>query len=226
MIDNYKAIIFDWDGTLVDTCGLILDAHNHVRRHMEQELWTMEDFMGRASQSAREYYPKIYGDRADEAQTVLYEYVEEHHLTYLKAMNGSAEILDMLLAHKIPVGVVSNKRHGTLHKEVDAMGWQKYFVSVIGAGHAPKDKPSPDPLLMAIAEIDGTAQPSDILYIGDTETDLLCARNTSCPVALVQSDKPRPDLIEKYSPNYAWADLSPLLTAISAYQPKMAVNKA
>ena len=61
-LKNYKAVIFDWDGTLVDTCGLILKAHNHVRKHYNQPEWTMDDFLGCASQSAREYYPTVYGD--------------------------------------------------------------------------------------------------------------------------------------------------------------------
>jgi phosphoglycolate phosphatase len=226
LIDKYTAIIFDWDGTLVDTCGLILDAHNHVRGYMDQPLWTMDDFMGRASQSAREYYPQIYGDRADEAQKVLYDFVEEHHLTYLKAMNNAAEILSSLSRRGTPLGVVSNKRHTTLHKEIEAMGWQDYFTASVGAGHAIKDKPAADPLLLAIKAIDGMAQPSDILYVGDTETDLLCAKNAACPVALVQSDKPRPDLIEKYKPDYAWEDLSPLLEQISEKTPQMTANKA
>lgn len=223
MIEKYKAIIFDWDGTLVDTCGLILDAHNHVRTYMGQELWTMDDFMGRASQSAREYYPKIYGDRAEEAQKVLYEFVEEHHLTYLKTMPNAANLLS---ACPLPMGVVSNKRHGTLHTEIKAMNWEEFFVCVIGAGRAKKDKPSPDPLLMAIKEIDPDLKPSDILYVGDTETDLLCAQNAGCPVALVQSDKPRPDLIKKYNPDYAWDDLSPFLAEISTFQPEKTANKA
>lgn len=86
MINKYKAVIFDWDGTIVDTCGLILDAHNHVRKYYDEPLWTMEDFMGRASQSAREYYPTVYGDKADEAQEILYEYIEKKHLEYLEPM--------------------------------------------------------------------------------------------------------------------------------------------
>lgn len=226
MTFDYKAIIFDWDGTLVDTCGLILDAHNHVRSYMGEKPWTMDDFMGRPSQSAREYYPKIYGNRSDEAQKILYAYVEEHHLTYLKPMKFSEEVLTFIDEKKIPIGIVSNKRHDTLKTEIKAMGWEQYFQSVVGAGHAEKDKPSPDPLLLAIRKINASISPDDILYIGDTETDLLCAQNAKCPVALVQTEKPRPDLVEKYAPLHVWNDLSPLKELIASELPKMAVNKA
>ena len=226
MLSDYKAIIFDWDGTLVDTCGLVLDAHNHVRKHMGLELWTMDDFMGKPSQSAREYYPQVYGERSDEAQKILYDYVEEHHLAYLAVMPQAQALLEYLKEHNMPMGIVSNKRHGTLHKEIDALEWQHYFSSAIGATYADKDKPSPDPLFMAIKQIGEELNASDILYVGDTETDLLCAQNAACPVAFIQSDKPRPDLIEKYEPDYSYSDINAFLTDIRGGEAHSNLNKA
>ncbi len=211
MILNYRAVIFDWDGTLVDTCGLVLDAHNHVRSYMGLKLWVMDDFLGRASKSAREYYPEVYGARAEEAMKLLYEYVDANHLTYLKAMPHAVKLLKMLTAHNLPIGIVSNKRHETLQTEVKAMGWADYFIAIVGAGIAEKDKPSPAPLFMAMDKIDTSLEPKDILYIGDTETDLLCAKNASCPVVFVQSNRPRPDLVELYDPIIVCPDLPTLI---------------
>ncbi len=214
-LSNYKAVIFDWDGTLVDTCGLVLDAHNHVRKHMGHKLWTMDDFLGQASKSAREYYPEVYGDKAEEGMKVLYEFVDEHHLTYLKAMPQALEMLALIKEQNIPMGIVSNKRHETLLVEVVKMGWDEYFKAIIGAGYAQRDKPAPDSLLIAMSQIEQNLQPSDILYVGDTETDLLCAQNTGCPVVLIQSDKPRPDLIDKYNPKEAFENLSAFMKAVT-----------
>ncbi len=203
-LNNYKALIFDWDGTLVDTCGLILDAHNHVREHYGLETWTMDHFLGRASKSAREYYPEVYGDKAKEAQVILYDYVREHHLGCLEPIEGY-EVISTIT--DLPFGIVSNKGHETLLIEVDAMGWTDRFTHMIGAGHAEQDKPSSIPLFDCMRAIDKSLTPSDILYVGDTETDLLTAQNTGCDVVFIQSDKPRPDLIEKYDPAYAFLSL-------------------
>lgn len=215
IISKYKAIVFDWDGTLVDTCGLILDAHNHARKYMGHEVWTMDDFLGQASKSAREYYPEVYGERSDEAMKVLYEYVEEHHLTYLKPMVGALEILELFQSHQIPMAVVSNKRHETLLIEADTVEWAHHFQTIIGAGHAAKDKPAADPLIMALDAMEGDLTPSDILYIGDTETDLICCKNAGCDAVLIQSDKPRPDLLEAYQPKYAYFDLVSLIEDVT-----------
>lgn len=167
---------------------------------MDLPLWTMDQFTGRASQSAREYYPQIYGDKAEEAQKVLYEYVEEHHLTYLKPMKSAVEFLDFLIKADMPIGIVSNKRHSTLLKEVDFVNWNDKFLTKIGAGFADKDKPSPDPLELALKNISPNIKAEEILYVGDTETDLLSAQNFGCNVIFIQSDRPRPELVEKYQP--------------------------
>ena len=198
-LQKYKAVVFDWDGTLVDTCGLILDAHNHVRVHMGHDLWTMDDFLGQASKSAREYYPEIYGERADEAQEVLYNFVGEHHLSYLSPMQSAQELLSALSPCHF-LAVVSNKRHDVLMREIAHVGWQHHFKSMVGAGVAAKDKPSPEPLLHALKEISSDILPEQILYVGDTETDLLCTLQAGCDCVFIQSDRPRPDLVEKYNP--------------------------
>lgn len=212
-LEKYKAIIFDWDGTLVDTCGLILDAHNHVRAKYGHATWTMEHFLGQASKSAREYYPEVYGDQADEAQTILYNYVEAHHLNYIKPMEGAQDVFVAL--NHLPMGLVSNKRHQTLHIEVEFMNWKDHFDCIIGAGYAEKDKPSPIPLLAGMKQVNPDLTIQDILYIGDTETDLLTAKNAGCDVAFIQSDQPRPDLIETYDPAYAYHSLMEFLEAVT-----------
>ena len=208
MFDKYKAIIFDWDGTLVDTCGLILDAHNHVREAMGHDKWTSEEFVGQSSKSAREYYPIMYKERSDEAMDILKKYVRDNHLKSLEPMEHAKEALNGI---KHPMGIVSNKTHEFLQIEIDHLGWRGHFETAIGAGHADKDKPHTAPMLMAINGLKGDLSPQDILYIGDTETDLLTAQNMGCDVALVQSDRPRPDLVEKYNPAYVWNDLTPLI---------------
>ncbi len=211
MRDQYKAIIFDWDGTLVDTCGLILDAHNHVREAMGHKKWTSEEFTGQASKSAREYYPLMYKERVDEAMNILKQYVRDNHLKSLEPMEYAREALNAI---QLPMAIVSNKTHEFLQVEIDHLGWRDYFQSAIGAGHAEKDKPHPAPLLMALGQMQDDLTPQDILYIGDTETDLMTAQNAGCDVALVQSDRPRPDLVAQYTPTFIWDDLRSINEAL------------
>lgn len=223
MILNYKAIIFDWDGTLVDSHDWVVSAHNHVRRAFDLPLCTKDDIFSCTSLSAREMYPQIYGEDTQQALELLYEFTSKNNHHSSKPYPLSEQILKKLQSVSMPMGVVSNKRHEPLNEIIDYLEWGSYFNIAIGAGYAEKDKPNAAPLLMAIEKIDTQLIPKDVLYIGDTETDLVTAQNAGCDVVLIQSDKPRPDLIKKYQPNIACNDLSELIEVLQGAEP---VNKA
>lgn len=208
-LSKYKAVIFDWDGTLIDSHSLLMEAHNKVRMHFNETPWTTEEL---PSRSAKEFFGDAYKDRAEEADGIFYEFIEQNHLDFLKSMDSAVDLLDII---KAPMGVVSNKRHKTLNLEVDKMEWRPRFKSIIGAGQAKNDKPAPDPLLMAMAEIDPDLQGLEILYVGDTETDLLTGKAVGADVVFIQSDRPRPDLVEKHSPRYVFDDLKSFINAVT-----------
>ena len=214
-LQNYKAIIYDWDGTLVNSEDWVVEMHNHVRAAFDLPLWTKDDIFASSSLSAREMFPKVYGDKSDEALAMLIEHTRKHNLDSAVPYGGAVELLQTIKENNILQGVVSNKRHEPLNEVVEYLKWKSYFSVIIGAGYASKDKPSAEPLLIAIKEIGNNITPDDILYVGDTETDLLCAKNTGCDAVLIQSDKPRPDLIDKYAPKYSFHNLESFTKALS-----------
>jgi len=213
MIDRYKIILFDWDGTLVDTCDVILECHNHVRGAMGFAPWSKEDLFERngTSQSTRELYPEIYGDKTEEAIAMLNAYVDKVHLDYVRVMSGAQQLLDYIRTLTIPMGLVSNKRHAALVKEVEYLKWDHYFLSIVGAGRADKDKPSATPLKFAADAIDPSIDPSEIIYIGDSETDLKSAQNFGCSRALIDWGKDKTPLVEQYAPCHALSSLDDLI---------------
>src|SRR6185312_8412911 len=65
-----RAIIFDWDNTLVDSWATIHDALNFLMEAMAQPLWTIEQTRERVRLSLRESFPRIFGERWEEAQKI------------------------------------------------------------------------------------------------------------------------------------------------------------
>jgi len=211
------AIFFDWDGTLVDSLGLLAGAHNHVRATLGYPLWSKAEYQAAMHNSTRELYPILYGDRAQEAQDILYSFIKQKHLEYLKIMPGAKTLLDFLKDMNIPMAVISNKRNDVLVREVETLGWQKYFGVYMGAGVAIKDKPSAAPIFHALAAHPDKPDLADLIYVGDTETDLSACREAPCPCAFVQHDGPRPDLLEIYKPVIAVSNLAELQKALVLY---------
>jgi HAD superfamily hydrolase (TIGR01549 family) len=199
-LSKYKAVIYDWVGTLSNSENWVVEAHNQVRRAFNLPLWTKEDIFSSSSLSARELYPQIYGDDADHAIQILIDYTTQNNLSSAIPYEGAEDLLKYVQSQNIPQAVVSNKRHEPLNEVIDHLNWREYFESAVGAGFCKRDKPSAEPLLKCIDMMKGDFTAQNILYVGDTETDLLTARNARCDVAFIQSDKPRPDLVEKYNP--------------------------
>jgi phosphoglycolate phosphatase len=169
------AILFDWDGTLVDSLPALHSYYNHVLGEFGFPAMSMEDAKKKIRKSAREVFPEIFGDRAEDAFQSYYGIVEKTHLQHLAPFAQSHDFLQKLAELKIPLGVVSNKRHIFLLKEISHLGWDKYLMSNIGAGEAAKDKPAPDSLLMAVAKLGLHPDTHEIWYVGDTETDMMAA---------------------------------------------------
>src|SRR5690606_36635590 len=110
-----------------------------------------------------------------EAQAMLFAYIKEHHLKHVTVMDGAVELLDMISEMDIPMAVISNKRDEILRREVETFGWQKYFGVYMGAGVAIKDKPSAAPIFHALAHHSAKPVLEQLIYVGDTETDLKAA---------------------------------------------------
>jgi phosphoglycolate phosphatase len=195
-----KAVFFDWDGTLVDSLPMLHGAHNHVRQTFDLPIWDRDEYMKHMLHSTRELYPRIYGDRAQEGIDILYKYITDNHLDHLSLIDGAEDVLLMLKERGVPMGLVSNKRNDVLRREVEHLGWQKYFDVYIGAGVAAMDKPSGAPLIHALGLHPRGLTIDNILYVGDTESDLSCAKEAGCPVIFITHPPRRDDLIARYNP--------------------------
>lgn len=213
-----KSVFFDWDGTLVDSLGMLADAHNHVRATLGYPLWSKQEYHAAMTRSTRELYPMLYGDDiALHAQGILYDFIKEKHLSYLKLMPDAKELLDELAALNVSMAVVSNKRNDVLVAEVEALGWQNYFGVYMGAGVAIKDKPSSAPIFHAIAAHPAKPLLTGLIYVGDTETDLKTCAETKCDCAFVQHDGRRDDLVATYKPVIAVDTLAQLREKLLVY---------
>ncbi len=175
-----KAILFDWDNTLVDSWPTIHKAMAFTFETMGHKPWTLEETKVKVHRSMRDAFPDIFGERWLEAADLYQKTYRSIHLEHLKAMEDAETMLENL--HKktdIFVAVVSNKSSGNLQKEVNHINWKRFFKSVVGATDAPEDKPSPAPVHLALSG--SSLKPDeDIWFVGDSVTDMECAHNSGC----------------------------------------------
>jgi len=178
-----KAVIFDWDNTLVNTWPVIHEAMTATFEAMGHTPWTLDETKARVRKSMRDAFPELFGADWQKAGEIYQTYYIDHSLTKLKPLPGAAEVLQRIADKGLYNVVVSNKKGPTLRREVEHMGWVPFFQNIVGADDAARDKPHADPVHMAFDK-SGIIPARDVWFIGDSDVDLECALNTGCTAIL------------------------------------------
>jgi phosphoglycolate phosphatase len=185
-----RAILFDWDNTLVDSFGTIHAALVETQLAMGNETWTLQQAKERVRHSLRDAFPVMFGDHWEAAREIFYAAFERLHLDHLVALPGAEETLRAVADHCL-LAVVSNKTGKYLRKESQHLKWDALFHRVVGANDCARDKPSPEPVLLAL-QGSGISPGPDVWFVGDTDIDLQCAHGAGCVPVLVRQAPPLP----------------------------------
>ncbi len=179
-----KAILYDWDQTLVDSFETIAVALNQTFVHFGLPKWTLAEVRQRARQSIRDSFPGLFGARALEAAEHYRAAFEARHLLALSALPGAGDMVARVASRGIGQAVVSNKTGRFLRLEAEHLGWSQHFAILVGAGDATADKPDPAVIKMALAPL-GIEPGPDVWFVGDTAIDMECASRGRCLPILI-----------------------------------------
>lgn len=194
-----KAVILDWDNTLIDSWLAIQDAQNHTFASFGMEPWSLQEIRERVRGSMRDTYPQLFGERWREAGDIFYRRFAEKHLETLSPLPGAEQMLEGLYADGFYLAVVSNKKGDYLREEAIRLGWDRWFGRIVGAFDARNDKPAIDPVESAL-QGSGISAGHDVWFAGDADIDLECATKAGCVPVLVRRDPPNGKEFGAYQP--------------------------
>jgi phosphoglycolate phosphatase len=179
-----RAVLFDWDNTLVDNWPTIHDALNATFAAMGHPAWTLAETRERVRASLRDSFPAMFGARWEAARDIFYARFEARHIETLVPLPGAQGLLNALHHRGVYLGVVSNKTGRYLRKEAAALGWERYMTRLVGAQDALRDKPDRAPVDLALSG-SGIAAGRPVWFVGDTAMDMRCAHEAGCTAILV-----------------------------------------
>lgn len=208
-----RAILFDWDNTLVDAWGTIQLALNAALTAMGHAAWTMEETRVRVRASLRDSFPRMFGDRWPEARDIFYATYREKHLEAVRPLPEAEFVTSRLAGQGLYLGVVSNKTGPLLRAEAAKLGWDRHFARMVGAGDARIDKPAPDPVYLATQELHITDY-NHVWFIGDAAIDVECARHAGCIAILVGPGMGEEDRIKQLNPEAQLQQLADVLDLV------------
>lgn len=194
-----KAVIFDWDDTIVDSWPAALQALNTALASMGEKPWTDDEARRRCGASARDLFLQLFGERWKEADKIYYDTYSSIISKKILIHSHVEDILKNLENNRVYLAVVSNKRGSLLREEASRIRFDKYFGRIVGAGDAAADKPDPAPVHMAL-QGSGVAAGPDVWFIGDSHTDMLCALNTGCASILLETKPPPEETLLNHPP--------------------------
>lgn len=189
--NSFKNVIFDLDGTLVDTApdlGLalnrVLDSVNRPPVDIDQ----VRHMVGGGARALIVHSLNFTGgllaeEEIDRLHQMYLKYYSENILVESQPFAGCETLLKHLAKHNIPMGIATNKPQMLASKLIDALGMQHYFKSIKGWDIVTTPKPHQDHIMETIGEMG--CDKEHTLMVGDSETDQKAAHNAGIPVALV-----------------------------------------
>jgi len=190
-------IIFDLDGTLVDTAPDLMNAHNYVMKKFGFETKTSEDIKNLVGKGAKSLIGRsVWGQARKELGKVNDEAIKKEMVTEFinyysknianesKLVNGALEFLNWCKKNNISMGICTNKQDYLATDLLKKINVYDYFEYIAGSNTFDYCKPDPRHLSNLIEIMQGDIKKS--LMIGDSETDSNTARGAEIPFILLE----------------------------------------
>ncbi|HHY76263.1 MAG TPA: HAD-IA family hydrolase [Firmicutes bacterium] len=171
----FDAVLFDLDGTLIDTTQAILDSLQYTVRYFTGETRDKEQFRKYAGVPLDEVLMDLLPDHIEEARDVYIRHNLSLHDEMVRAFPGTIETLEELRRRGVKLAIVTSKRRPSAMFGLKATGLLGRFDAMVFYDDVTKHKPEPEPILKAL-ELLGIEK-GTVLMVGDSTYDIRAARS-------------------------------------------------
>jgi pyrophosphatase PpaX len=177
----YQAVLFDMDGTLLDSADLIVTTFTETCRTLLGRTVDREETLRSWSWPVRAKFHALAPDRADElTQEYLRRYLELHDRR-ARLFPGVPDVLDELQTRGYLLGIVTSKRRATTDAAVRAFGLDRWCRAIVVDEDVRRPKPDPEPVALAAQRLG--IVPAAALMVGDSVVDIAAGRGAGAATA-------------------------------------------
>ncbi len=195
-----KALLFDFDGTLLNTNDLIIQTFMHVLNERFPGQYSPKDCLKFLGPSLKQIFSDI-APGAEDAMVAKYRaYNELHHDELVSQYPDVVPTLEQLKAMGIKLAIVSTKRNRMIDRGLSVLGASHLFDIRIGSDDVKNVKPDPEPVLFALERLGVSKE--EAIMIGDNSHDIEAGHNAGVKAAGVAWAFKGEEYLQQFKPEY------------------------
>ena len=213
-MSRFRAVLFDLDGTLIDSVRLILDSYHHTLAVHGLPPRSDADWLAGLGTPLRVQF-REWADDPEQLNAMVLTYREynfQHHDSRVAPYPGVADMMTVLRNRGIRTGLVTSKNREGAWRGLRVAGLEDTVDIVVGANDVKEPKPHPEPVRRALEALG--AQPEDTVFVGDSVHDMVAGRAAGVATAAVLWGPFTREDLDETGPDY-WLeqpdDLIPLV---------------
>lgn len=213
--DAIECVLFDLDGTLIDTIELIRESMRYATATVLGEALPDEVLMRNVGVPLRRQMHEFDAERADELLRVYREHNGRVHDAMVKEYPGVEEALEKISARGLRMGIVTSKSRPVALRGIDRFSLGRFFEIVVSCDDVATHKPDPFPLMHAAQELGVDIR--KCAYVGDSPHDMSAAVGAGCvSIAALWGGFTRERVLEP-GPDYAAESMADVVAVVSGH---------
>lgn len=206
-------ILFDFDGTLLDTNELIIQTFEQVLNKHVPGRYTRETILPFLGPTLKETFTLVDPSNAEQMMSEYRAWNLENHDRLVQEFDGVSDTLRKLKAQGFKLAIVSTKRNAMVHKGIEQLEVGNIFDVVIGLDDVKNAKPDPEPLLLALEKLGSS--PEEAVMVGDNSHDIVGGHNAGVRTVAVAWSAKGETFLQQFKPDYMLQHISELLPIVN-----------
>lgn len=207
-----KGILFDLDGTLINTNMLIINSFKYVFKENLDLIVEDNEIVQYFGEPLAYTMAKYTKDRVEELVEKYVEYSLSIHDEYTESFKGVEEGLIILREKGYKLAIVTSKRRTTALRGLRLFDLEKYFEVIVSPEDTEKHKPEGEPVLKACELLN--LKPEEVVMVGDSHNDILCGKNAGSKTCLVKYTALPLEKLLEHKPDYVIDSVEEILNII------------
>ncbi|MCE4050376.1 pyrophosphatase PpaX [Bacillus sp. Au-Bac7] len=212
MNGKINTLLFDLDGTLIDTNELIISSFLHTLDFYYPGKYIREDVIPFMGPTLMETFGSIDAQRAEEMAAKYRAYNLENHDRIVTIFDGVYDTIKILKENGYKIAIVTTKLSDVVDMGLKLTKLDEFFDVIVALDHVTKAKPDPEPVLMALEKLGSS--PEEAIMVGDNSHDILAGKNAGTKTAGVAWTLKGREFLASLEPDYLLDNMRDLLSIV------------